>query len=79
MRAMTLTLAASESVPWHQHSEITEYFVGLEGLTTIETPAATIELRPGETYAIPPNTPHSVSGPCRYLALHGVGVYDHIR
>jgi quercetin dioxygenase-like cupin family protein len=84
MRALVLTLAAGETVPWHYHSEITDKFFCLEGPVIVETraPSATTELRAGEACTVPPKTAHRVfgkdNGPCRYLVLQGVGVYDNI-
>lgn len=80
MRASTLTLAEGQIVPWHYHTEITDTFFCLEGLTVVETraPRATHELRPGETCSVPPNTAHVVRGPCKYLLLQGVGTYDNV-
>ena len=37
LRVQMLTLAPGQCVPWHCHSEITDSFVGLEGLTIVET------------------------------------------
>src|SRR5262245_2473126 len=84
MRAVVLTLAVGESVPWHYHSEITDKFFCLEGPVIVETraPSATRELKAGEDFSVPPKTAHRVhgkdNGPCRYLLLQGVGVYDNM-
>src|SRR6476646_10196150 len=37
MRAVVLTLAAGQSIPWHYHSDITDSFVCLEGPMVVET------------------------------------------
>jgi quercetin dioxygenase-like cupin family protein len=84
MRALMLTLATGQSVPWHYHSEITECFFCLEGPMVVETraPRAVNELKAGETCTVLPNTAHYVhgkdNGPCRFLLLEGVGVYDYL-
>ncbi len=84
MRASVLTLTAGQCVPWHYHSEISDSFVCLEGPMVVETraPRAVHELRPGERCAVPPNTAHYVhgkdGGPCKFLLLQGVGVYDNV-
>ena len=84
MRALMLTLATGQSVPWHYHSEITERFFCLEGPMVVETraPHAVNELKAGETCTVLPKTAHCVhgkdNGPCRYLLPQGVGVYDNI-
>ena len=37
MRVNVLTLDADQCIPWHYHSEITDYFVCLEGTLVVET------------------------------------------
>ena len=84
MRALVLTLAAGETVPWHYHSEITDLVYCLSGPMIVETraPRGIHELASGERYAVPPKTAHFIhgkaGGPCRYLLLQGVGVYDNM-
>lgn len=84
MRAVVLTLAAGECVPWHYHSTITDAFVCLEGPMVVETraPRATYMLHPGERCSVPPKTAHFVhgqdDGPCKFLILQGVGDYDNV-
>lgn len=45
-------------------------------------PCAVNELETGESYAVPPKTAHYIhakdNGPCRFLLLQGVGVYDNM-
>ena len=70
MRAVVLSLAAGQSVPWHYHSEITDSFVCLEGPMVVETraPRAALVLVPGQRCEVPPKTAHHVhgqdGGPC---------------
>jgi quercetin dioxygenase-like cupin family protein len=84
MRALVLTLAAGECVPWHYHSDITDRFFCLGGTTVVETraPAAVNRLEAGESCTVLPKTAHYVhgqdNGPCRFLLLQGVGVYDNV-
>lgn len=84
MRVSVLTLAAGDSIPWHFHNEITDYFVCLEGPMVVETraPRAEYRLAPGERCEVGPKTAHYVhgadSGPCKFLIVQGVGVYDNI-
>lgn len=84
MRAVALTLAAGQSIPWHYHSDITDSFVCLEGPMVVETraPRATYVLLPGERCQVPPKTAHYVhgkdDGPCKFLILQGVGEYDNV-
>jgi quercetin dioxygenase-like cupin family protein len=82
LRVMIMTLAAGECVPWHYHSEITDEFVCMEGPMVVETraPRATHVLAPGQRCTVEPKTAHYVhgkdDGPCRFLIVQGVGVYD---
>jgi len=84
MRAVVLTLAAGQSVPWHYHSAITDSFVCLEGPMVVETraPRAAHVLNAGERCQVPPKTAHYVhgkdDGPCRFMVLQGVGDYDNV-
>lgn len=82
VRVQVLTLAAGQCVPWHFHSEVADSFVCLEGPMVVETraPRATHRLSPGERCAVPPKTAHYVhgenDGPCKFLIVQGVGIYD---
>lgn len=84
MRAVVLTLAVGQSVPWHYHSDITDSFVCVEGPMVVETraPRATHMLMPGQRYEVPPMTAHHVhgkdGGPCKFMILQGVGEYDNV-
>jgi quercetin dioxygenase-like cupin family protein len=84
MRASVLTLAANECVPWHYHSTITDSFVCLEGPMEVETraPRALHFLSPGQRCVVGPKTAHTVrgvgGGPCKFLLMQGVGVYDNV-
>ncbi len=84
LQVQVLTLDAGQCVPWHYHSEITDSFVCLEGPMVVETraPRAAHRLSPGERCAVPPKTAHTVhgkdDGPCKFLLVQGVGVYDYI-
>jgi quercetin dioxygenase-like cupin family protein len=82
LRVQVLTLAAGECVPWHYHSAITDSFVCLEGPMVVETraPPAVHVLQPAQRCAVGPKTAHYVhgedDGPCKFLIVQGVGVYD---
>ncbi len=84
MRAVVLTLAAGQSVPWHYHSDITDSFVCLEGPMVVETraPRAIHLLVPGQRCEVPPKTAHYVHGQngtaCKFMVLQGVGEYDNV-
>ena len=83
--AREYTLDPGETIPWHRHSEVADYYYGLEGRVVIETrePAARHELGAGQTASVTPSTVHQVSNPakspCRFLLIQGVGKYDFIR
>jgi quercetin dioxygenase-like cupin family protein len=84
LRVQVLTLAAGQCVPWHYHSEIADSFVCLEGPMVVETRAPRNDylLMPGQRCAVPARTAHYVhgqaGGPCRFLIVQGVGVYDFV-
>ena len=84
LRVQVLSLAAGEAIPWHYHSEITDQMVCLEGPMVVETraPRNSYELEPGGRCAVPPKTAHYVhgeqDGPCKFLIVQGVGVYDFV-
>ncbi|HTZ35147.1 MAG TPA: cupin domain-containing protein [Stellaceae bacterium] len=84
LRVQVLTLAAGQSIPWHYHSEITDQMVCLDGPMVVETraPRRVYELDKGERCSVPPKTAHYVhgrdGGPCRFLIVQGVGVYDFV-
>ncbi len=84
MRVSVLTLAGGQEVPWHYHNEISDSFVCLEGPMVVETraPRHLYRLEPGQRCTVPPKTAHHVQGveggPCKFLIVQGVGVYDFI-
>jgi len=84
MRAVVLTLAAGQSVPWHYHTDITDSFVCIEGSLVVETraPRETHVLSPGQRCEVPPKTAHYVhgkdGGACKFMVLQGVGEYDNV-
>lgn len=77
-------LDPGETIPWHRHSRVSDYYYGLEGTVVIETraPAARHEVGPGGSAAVTPPTVHQVSNPtrapCRFLLVQGVGAYDFV-
>jgi quercetin dioxygenase-like cupin family protein len=86
MRAVVLTLDQGQTVPWHYHSTINDSFVCLKGpMVVVETraPGNTYVLNAGERCVVPPKTAHHVhglnGGPCQFMVLQGIGVYDNVR
>jgi quercetin dioxygenase-like cupin family protein len=82
VQARLFTLAPGETIPWHFHSAVTDWYFVLEGALAIETraPADRRELAAGETHHIAPKTAHLISnrsaGDTRFLLVQGVGNYD---
>jgi quercetin dioxygenase-like cupin family protein len=78
------TMDPGEAIPWHHHSNIADYYYGLEGTVLVETrdPAARHELRAGQSATVTPGTAHHVSNPggarCRFLLVQGIGQYDFV-
>jgi quercetin dioxygenase-like cupin family protein len=85
VQARVFTLAPSETIPWHFHSFVTDWYFVLEGTLSIETraPADRRELAVGETHHIAPKTAHLIANrsdtDTRFLLVQGVGGYDFIR
>jgi len=79
------TLDPGEAIPWHRHSEVSDYYYGLEGVVVIETrvPPARHEVAAGGSATVTPPTIHHVSNPgprsCRFLLVQGVGKYDFVK
>ena len=84
VRVQILILDKGECVPWHYHSEIADDFVCMEGPMVVETRAPRNEyvLQPGQRCTVPAKTAHYVrgvnDGPCKFMIVQGVGVYDFV-
>jgi len=82
LRVSILTLTHGQCVPWHSHSETADSFFCMEGPMVVEArdPAASFVLKPGERCTVGPKRPHYVhgenDGPCKFMIVQGVGVYD---
>jgi len=85
VQARLFTLAPDETIPWHFHSAVTDWYFVLEGALSIETraPADRRELAIGESYHIVPKTAHLITNrsdsDTRFLLVQGVGAYDFLR
>ena len=85
VQARIFTLAPGDVIPWHYHSETTDYYFVLSGRLTIErrTPGGRRVLAVGERYQINAGNAHEVSNDdstdCRFLLLQGVGQFDWIK
>lgn len=79
------TLDPGERIPWHSHTEVSDYYYGLEGLVVVETrvPPARHEILAGQSASVAPPTVHQLSNPsrqrCRFLLIQGVGKYDFVK
>ncbi|GAB5375885.1 MAG: hypothetical protein AcusKO_23470 [Acuticoccus sp.] len=84
LQVRLFTLAAGQTIPWHFHSNVADAFIGVDGVTVVETraPRARHELHKGEHVVVPPHTAHQVSGkdgaPCRFALTQGIGSYDFV-
>ena len=78
------SIGAGEDIGWHYHSHVADIFVGIDGVTVVETkaPRGRHELAKGGHLVVPPKTAHHVSGkdgqPCRFALTQGVGAYDFV-
>jgi quercetin dioxygenase-like cupin family protein len=82
VQARVFTFAPGEQIPWHFHSEVTDWYFVLEGTLSIETRAPRDRrlLEVGERFTIAPKTAHLIGNPAatdtRVLLIQGVGAYD---
>lgn len=75
-----------EEVPWHYHSEVTDWCYCLEGVVLAETrggmhaTVSTLRLAPGQSCRIDARTAHRLANGgetvCRYLLVQAGGRYD---
>lgn len=83
-RISELQLSPTQTVPWHAHSEIGDTFYVLEGAMRLflRDPEETLDLNPGDSFAVAPGRPHLVANAgetsMTILVLQGVGKYDYI-
>jgi quercetin dioxygenase-like cupin family protein len=85
VQARLFTLAPGETIPWHFHTAVTDWYFVLAGALSIETraPADRRVLAVGEVYHIAPKTAHLIANrnpaDTRFLLVQGVGPYDFLR
>jgi len=81
-----LTVAPGEEVPWHSHTQVTDWCYCLEGVVSAETRhpsdhgrVSARRLFPGQSCRIDPGTEHRITNSgdkaCRYLLVQH-GQYD---
>ncbi len=85
VQARIFTLAPGETIPWHFHNAVTDWYFVLEGALAVETRAPRDErvVKVGGSYRIPAKTAHQISNrsesDTRFLLVQGVGGYDFVR
>ena len=81
------TVAPGEEVPWHYHTEVTDWCYCLEGRVAAQTrnrstpdAVTTLSLAPGQSCRIEAGTVHRLANDgdavCRYLLVQAGGQYD---
>ncbi len=77
-----LELEEGEELPWHHHSEVTDYIFALDGEIELQlrSPKEKVALTPGKRYDVKSGRVHRVINQCKrktkYLLIQGVGKYD---
>ncbi|HXE96869.1 MAG TPA: cupin domain-containing protein [Dongiaceae bacterium] len=80
-----MDLEKDASTGWHHHTEVSDYFVCLNGVVQVEArnPDEVIILHPGQRTEIKPPQVHRVlnthTDKSEYLLIQGVGTYDFIK
>jgi mannose-6-phosphate isomerase-like protein (cupin superfamily) len=83
-RITELQLSATQKVPWHTHTNVSDTFYVLEGHMRLflQDPKEEVNLKPGEVYVVRPARPHLVTNggtkSLTFLVLQGVGEYDFV-
>jgi mannose-6-phosphate isomerase-like protein (cupin superfamily) len=83
-RITELQLSATQKVPWHTHTNVSDTFYVLEGQMRLflQDPKEEVNLKPGEVYVVRPARPHLVTNggatSLTFLVLQGVGEYDFV-
>src|ERR1051326_9150048 len=83
-RITELQLSATQTVPWHTHTNVSDTFYVLAGAMRLflQNPKEKVELKPGQIYQVAPGRPHLVTNAGKdsltFLVLQGVGEYDYV-
>jgi mannose-6-phosphate isomerase-like protein (cupin superfamily) len=83
-RISELQIGPTQQVPWHCHTHIQDTFYVLEGRLRLHLrdPKESVDLEPGETYAVRPGRAHLVTNAgttsATFLVLQGMGEYDYV-
>ena len=84
MRFTLYTLAPGGEIPWHYHSEVTDWYIGREGRFTVESqaPDTAVTLAVGDLHEMPARRVHRVvntgDGTARFALVQVAGKYDFI-
>ena len=79
-----LTLAPSQTVPWHSHTNVSDTFYVLEGSMRLflQSPKEEVRLSQGGSYQVAAGRPHLVTNAgdssMTFLVLQGIGEYDYV-
>lgn len=82
MRFTLYSIEAGSQIPWHFHSEVSDWYICREGIFSVETrsPDHVATLGVGEMFQVPVRQIHRVinrgDGPCRFALVQGLGAYD---
>ena len=82
LRMSVFTVGAGQEIPWHWHSNVSDTYFGMDGVTVVEmrAPATRLEIGPGQTGKVSSRRAHRVSGKdggrCKFAILQGIGTYD---
>ena len=77
-----LELEPGGALPWHNHSEVTDYIFALDGEIEVQlrSPDEKVALAPGQRCDVSTGRVHRVVNLCnrktKYLLIQGVGKYD---
>ena len=83
-RISELQISATQTVPWHCHSNVSDTFYVIEGHLRLflRDPSEEVRLGPGDTFSVQPRRPHLVTNggerSATFLVLQGLGEYDYI-
>ena len=83
-RITELQLSATQTVPWHTHTNVSDTFYVLEGQMRLflQEPKEEVRLGPGQSYVAVAGRPHLVTNAgttsLTFLVLQGIGEYDYV-
>ncbi|MBV8033393.1 MAG: cupin domain-containing protein [Betaproteobacteria bacterium] len=83
-RIQELQISATQKVPWHYHSNVSDTFYVVQGAIRIylQEPKENVHLASGQSYVVPPRRPHLVTNAgtssATFLILQGMGEYDFV-